>query len=377
MGPFPCCSLFFWGIFCYTTSSLIQTHLVQANKSNGHKPSSSSSLRLSSKDLPSSTSFARIQDSPQLLLIPVQQQQQKKKSKASSSMSGGAAAVTSRGGGGEGDGDTTTVSAVATSAATAVPPTTTTTTTSPATTTAATKQDKLSWEKIKTTIFPIYGRHERTKFLLLGSIKFFIILALTLTRDAKDTLVVPQCGAEAIAFLKIYGVLPAATAYIALYSNLSNRLSKTTLFYVTCIPFFVFFALFDMFIFPNTKILHPSLESVQAILSSGYNKLLGVRQPAATEAAQATVALSGGLAVMATIFANWTSALFYVMAEIYSSVSVGLLFWQFANDVVSVDQGKQCNCTNEQVQKNDVKGYRVLLLLRTRERVALYTRESL
>jgi hypothetical protein len=53
------------------------------------------------------------------------------------------------------------------------------------------------------TIFPIYGKHEITKFLLIGSIKFFIILALTLTRDTKDTLVVTQCGAEAIAFLKV------------------------------------------------------------------------------------------------------------------------------------------------------------------------------
>jgi AAA family ATP:ADP antiporter len=57
--------------------------------------------------------------------------------------------------------------------------------------------------KFRNTIFPIYGKEEVKKFLLLGSIKFFIILALTLTRDTKDTLVVTQCGAEAIAFLKV------------------------------------------------------------------------------------------------------------------------------------------------------------------------------
>lgn len=57
--------------------------------------------------------------------------------------------------------------------------------------------------KIRQTIFPIHGQHEVTKFLLIGAIKFFIILALTLTRDTKDTLVVTQCGAEAIAFLKV------------------------------------------------------------------------------------------------------------------------------------------------------------------------------
>ena len=176
-------------------------------------------------------------------------------------------------------------------------------------------------KKVRNAVFPIYGSQEVTKFLLIGSIKFFIILALTLTRDTKDTLVVTQCGAEAIAFLKIYGVLPAATAFIAFYGQMSNHLSKKTLFYSTCVPFFSFFALFDLFIYPNAGTLHPSLDSVQAFLPGG--------------------ATSGGMAVLAKIISNWTSSLYYIMAEIYSSVSVGLLFWQFANDVVSVDQAKR------------------------------------
>jgi len=181
-------------------------------------------------------------------------------------------------------------------------------------------QQESALVKLRNTIFPIYGKEEVKKFLLLGSIKFFIILALTLTRDTKDTLVVTQCGAEAIAFLKIYGVLPAATAYIALYSKMASVLEKRTLFFSTCIPFFIFFVIFDVVIFPNIAILHPSIETVA--------KLLGG-------------APTGGLAVLAKILSNWTSALFYVVAEIYSSVSVGLLFWQYANDVVPVDQAKR------------------------------------
>ena len=178
-----------------------------------------------------------------------------------------------------------------------------------------------SLTKVRQAIFPIYGNQEVKKFLLIGSIKFFIILALTLTRDTKDTLVVTQCGAEAIAFLKIYGVLPAATGFIALYSKMSNVLGKKALFYTTCIPFLTFFGLYDIFIYPNADRLHPSLASVEAFIPGD--------------------ASSGGMGVMAKIIANWTYALFYIMAEIYSSVSVGLLFWQFANDVVSVDQAKR------------------------------------
>jgi hypothetical protein len=60
----------------------------------------------------------------------------------------------------------------------------------------------IAMTKIRNTIFPIYGS-EVKKFLLMGAIKFGVIMALTLTRDTKDTLVVTQCGAEAIAFLKV------------------------------------------------------------------------------------------------------------------------------------------------------------------------------
>ena len=188
----------------------------------------------------------------------------------------------------------------------------------------------LSWlNEARRTIFPIHGKDEVTKFLLIGSIKFFIIMALTLTRDTKDTLVVTSCGAEAIAFLKIYGVLPAATAFIALYSKLSDTFeSKTTLFYTTCIPFFIFFIIFDVVIYPNVDKLHPTLAAVQTFLRINNNL-------------DTNGGGGGGLDVLANIIANWTSALFYVVAEIYSSVSVGLLFWQFANDVVSIEQARR------------------------------------
>ena len=37
---------------------------------------------------------------------------------------------------------------------------------------------------------------------------------------------------------------------------------------------------------------------------------------------------------------HWRFAMFYVAAELYSSVSISMLFWQFANDVVATDKAK-------------------------------------
>jgi AAA family ATP:ADP antiporter len=110
--------------------------------------------------------------------------------------------------------------------------------------------------------------------------------------------------------------------FIGIYSKMASILDKKPLFYATCIPFFAFFFLFDAIIYPNRGSIQPSLSTVQSIMR---------------------VSPSGGgaSAIFAKLFANWTSALFYIVAEVYSSVSVGILFWQYANDVVSVSQAKR------------------------------------
>lgn len=103
---------------------------------------------------------------------------------------------------------------------------------------------------------------------------------------------------------------------------MATLMEKKTLFYTTCIPFFAFFFIFDVIIYPHRNSIQPSLSTVQS--------MLGISSDA-----------TGASIIFAKLFANWTSALFYIVAEVYSSVSVGILFWQFANDVVSVQQAKR------------------------------------
>ncbi|CAM9870717.1 unnamed protein product [Discosporangium mesarthrocarpum] len=169
--------------------------------------------------------------------------------------------------------------------------------------------------RLRDALFPIYGKRELVKFLAIGSIQFFIIFVLTLTRDMKDTLVVTNCGAEAISFLKVYGVLPAATMFMIGYSKMSTLLSKRALFYVTAIPFFAFYLLFALVFYPQREFLHPT-----AAVGSSFPE---------------------GLSYVVKLYQNWTFAVFYVVSELYSSVSIGVLFWQFANDIVPVSQAKR------------------------------------
>jgi len=93
-----------------------------------------------------------------------------------------------------------------------------------------------TWSKaVRDAIFPIYGR-EVHKFFAMGMIKFLVVFVLTITRDLKDSLIVTHCGAESIAFLKVYGVLPAAASFMVLYSTLSNVLSKVVVMATPFLP---------------------------------------------------------------------------------------------------------------------------------------------
>eukprot|EP00590_Aulacoseira_subarctica_P000288 CAMPEP_0172429352 /NCGR_PEP_ID=MMETSP1064-20121228/50027_1 /TAXON_ID=202472 /ORGANISM="Aulacoseira subarctica , Strain CCAP 1002/5" /LENGTH=416 /DNA_ID=CAMNT_0013174705 /DNA_START=624 /DNA_END=1874 /DNA_ORIENTATION=+ len=100
---------------------------------------------------------------------------------------------------------------------------------------------------------------------------------------------------------------------------MASMMEKKQLFYATCLPFFGFFALYDVLIFPNAAKIEPSMSTVMSYIGAS----------------------TGGTAVVSSIISHWTSALFYVVAEVYASVSIGILFWQFANDVVPVSQAKR------------------------------------
>lgn len=92
-------------------------------------------------------------------------------------------------------------------------------------------------------IMPVH-RKEFPMFFTFASMMFCTIFIFTMARDTKDTLVVTSAGAEAIAFLKVYFVIPASMLFFLLYAKMSSVLSKRVLFVSTMLPFIAFYALF-------------------------------------------------------------------------------------------------------------------------------------
>ena len=106
-------------------------------------------------------------------------------------------------------------------------------------------QQEPQFSKLRAALWPIQS-FEMKKFLPMGLIMFFVLFNYTIVRDVKDVLVVGSSGAEAISFIKFWGVTPVSILFVILYAKLSNVLSKETLFYTCIIPFIAFFGAFAL-----------------------------------------------------------------------------------------------------------------------------------
>lgn len=172
--------------------------------------------------------------------------------------------------------------------------------------------------KWRARLWPVHG-HELKKVVPLFLMFFFISFNYTVFRDTKDALVVTSpAGAMAIPFLKVYGVVPAAILIMLIYTKLSNVLSKTGLFYATLAPFIVFAAIFPTVLYPNGP----------AIQLDGTADFLGKVLPA-------------GWSGLVESIRYWHFSLFYIIAEMWGSVVLSLLFWGFANEIMKITEAKR------------------------------------
>ena len=167
--------------------------------------------------------------------------------------------------------------------------------------------------------WPIHN-HELKKFLPMGLMMFCILFIYTVLRDTKDAILVnaPGSGAESLSFIKGIGVTSAAVLFMVLYTKGANIFKREGLFYVTALPFLIFFVCFAFLIYPNKDLFHMSLESIEQYQAL-YPKLKWI------------VPLVG----------SWTYSLFYILSELWGSAILSLLFWQFANAITPVKEAKR------------------------------------
>jgi AAA family ATP:ADP antiporter len=173
--------------------------------------------------------------------------------------------------------------------------------------------------RLRSLFWPLQ-RNDLRLFLPLLLLFFLICLNYNILRVSKDALVVTAqgSGAEAIPFIKVWAILPAAFLMTFLFTRLSNRFSYEKIFYIMMGIFLGFFFLFAFVLYPYREYLHPRELTDQWALS-----------------------LPSGFRGFIAIVRNWTFTLFYVMSELWSTHIVTVLFWGFANEIMSVGRAKR------------------------------------
>jgi AAA family ATP:ADP antiporter len=166
-------------------------------------------------------------------------------------------------------------------------------------------------------IFPI-KKSELKKFLPMAFLMFCVLFNYNILRSLKDSLVIPSIGAEAVSFLKLYGVLPFAILFMVFYAKLINTVKLEKAYYIVTSIFLTYFILFAFILYPNRHEFHYPREEIIR-LASEYQHFKW----------------------FIFIFGKWTYATFYIMAELWGSAMVSLLFWQFANQITKTDEAKR------------------------------------
>lgn len=172
---------------------------------------------------------------------------------------------------------------------------------------------------LRAIFWPIHS-YELKKFLPLGLMMFCALFCYVIVRDLKDAMIVKGISAESISYIKLGLVFPLSVLFVLLYMKMSNKLSRSNLFNCTVLPFLIFFSLFGFYLYPNRAALLPNPAEIETLL-------LNIPSPF--------------FEFFIKIYSQWITVIFYAFAELWGSIIVSLLFWQFANSITRISEAKR------------------------------------
>lgn len=172
---------------------------------------------------------------------------------------------------------------------------------------------------VRSFVWPIY-RHEVKKVLPMLSMLFLICFSYGILQTMKDSIVLGSQGAEVIPFIKVWVLLPMALLLTLIFTKLSNRYSQERVFYIMTTGFLTTFATFAFILYPLRDVIHPHETA----------KLLGEILPNA-----------GFFKGLIGLVHYWSFTAFYVLAELWGSIVLQVLFWGFANEITRVAESRR------------------------------------
>ena len=180
------------------------------------------------------------------------------------------------------------------------------------------ERDK-SFGTIRSYVWPIHA-HEFKKLVPMLVMLFCVCFNYSILRNLKDSILVTEnsSGAAVIPFIKVWVMLPAAVIATIIFTHLSNRYSRKTVFHVIILSFLAFFFLFAVYIYPHRDALHPHAfaDFLENSLPFGFKAII-------------------------SMIRYWTLTCFYVMSELWGSIVLTVLIWGFANEVTRLSEANR------------------------------------
>lgn len=175
------------------------------------------------------------------------------------------------------------------------------------------------FSKWRRRLWPVHS-FELRKIIPLFLLKFLISVNYTLLYGLKDTVVVTNkhSGAEVIPVLKGWIVLPISILVVMLYSKLTNKYKLTTLIYSSISFFLGFAALYSFVLYPNMDAISPTASADWFLETFGQQYSHWV-----------------------AVYRNWANSLFYINAEMWSTIVIFVLYWGFTNQINTVSEAKR------------------------------------
>jgi AAA family ATP:ADP antiporter len=181
------------------------------------------------------------------------------------------------------------------------------------------------WRYLREELYPLKNGEAPKVFSLFG-LFFFILFNYVVLRTCKETLIinVSDKGAAAIPFINIWLVGPFAFFIMMVEIKLFSIFKRATVFYINIISFTSVYLFYIFICFPHMDALLP-VSFLQAVNNFFIGNEVTLER----------------LKPILTMIEFWPTSLFYVIAESWITVVLGLLFWGFANDVTKLEDAKR------------------------------------
>ena len=174
---------------------------------------------------------------------------------------------------------------------------------------------KESWVlKFKDLVWPI-RKEELETFIPMGVLLACLLYNFGTLRSIKDSIIVPEIGAEVISFMKLYLVLPSALLFTIFYFKLSNLFTLDKLFLIMVSSFLILVFVFGFILYPYQDYLQPSADTIHALIDDFPH-----------------------LKWFLLIYGKWSYGLMYIVSELWGVIIIQLIYWQFANNYFKTSQ---------------------------------------